>query len=228
LELEMLDVPAEAEGTLADLMNAVASHLMEGTPGRADEPFAIGQGIDLVWLPWEEAIGKVDQRLVGTRADRDDVHSLPAAVLFAPGRGLFGRRYQSAARYMKRLSENPLIFLTAAETERMARLAAERWEAFRLLFERQSGVEGWAFLVKLGYAVDTAETGEREHLWFELHDIAEDDVEATLLNQPYGIARLQEGDRGRHPLALLSDWTIFSPRGRFTPDTLPFLLAAEG
>jgi hypothetical protein len=42
-------------------------------------------------------------------------------------------------------------------------------------------------------------------------------VDATLVNAPFHIARLREGERGRHPLDLLSDWTIMTPFGAVTP-----------
>jgi len=44
-----------------------------------------------------------------------------------------------------------------------------------------------------------------------------DAVEATLLSAPFHIARFHEGDRGVHPLSLLSDWAVFTPLGQVNP-----------
>jgi uncharacterized protein YegJ (DUF2314 family) len=75
--------------------------------------------------------------------------------------------------------------------------------------------------VKLGYPIDSAsEPTDREHLWFDVHAAKDGQVDATLLNQPYHIARMTKGERGWHPLSRLSGWSILCPRGRFGPDTV--------
>jgi uncharacterized protein YegJ (DUF2314 family) len=45
-------------------------------------------------------------------------------------------------------------------------------------------------------------------------------VDATLLNAPFAIAALEQGQRGRFPLAHLSDWAIYCEHGRFEPETI--------
>ena len=41
----------------------------------------------------------------------------------------------------------------------------------------------------------------------------DDELDATLLNEPHGIARMRAGQRGRHSVEALSDWQIFTPVG---------------
>jgi uncharacterized protein YegJ (DUF2314 family) len=72
-------------------------------------------------------------------------------------------------------------------------------------------------MVKLGYVVDGGGENNREHLWFEVHACRADGIEATLVNQPFEIARLRPGDRSVHPANLISDWMILSPFGSITP-----------
>jgi hypothetical protein len=72
-------------------------------------------------------------------------------------------------------------------------------------------------LAKIGYVVDGGGADEREHLWFEVHELHDDCIDGTLLNQPYWIERLNEGDRGSHPLELLSDWSVLTPFGPINP-----------
>lgn len=45
-------------------------------------------------------------------------------------------------------------------------------------------------------------------------------MDGTLLNEPYRIKSLREGQRGTFDLRLLTDWAIESPRGRFTPESV--------
>ena len=109
----------------------------------------------------------------------------------------------------------------------MARLARERLGAFEDYFRRYGGEPAWGFLVKLGYRTDhAASDDDREHLWFEVHAIEPGRVEATLLNEPYDVARMKEGDRDSHDLELLTDWTVLCQYGRFAPDNIS-LLAKE-
>jgi uncharacterized protein YegJ (DUF2314 family) len=172
-------------------------------------------------------LAHVPRGATGTRRDRDEFHSHPSGILFAPGRkrlGLFGSRYRNPARYLPILADNPLLYVSTLETARMSRLAAERLDRFRALFAEHGDTEDWLFLVKLGYAVDGAEgEDDREHLWFRVHGVDDDGFDATLINEPYGIARLHEGQRDHHDRTLLSDWSVHCPHGSFDPDSVSHL-----
>lgn len=216
VELDALDVPGERAGLVGELMNSVAAMFLERGLPDPGEPFAVGQDIDLLWLPWSEGLSKVSEDTPGGRKDRDETHRGARAILFAPKRGVFGTKYQSPAVYVPLLEQNPLLYVSSAETERMALLASERLPRFFALFDRWGEQENWLFLVKLGYPVDEAEDdSDREHLWFRVHARSAGEVEATLLNAPYRIARLHEGDRGRHALEHLTDWAVLCEAGRF-------------
>lgn len=94
-------------------------------------------------------------------------------------------------------------------------------QEFHELIHPGPDLQGLGVLMKIGYKVDDAESDtEREHLWFEVHGVGERTVDATLLNQPHGIARMNEGDRGEHPIELLTEWSIMTPGGTITPQSL--------
>jgi hypothetical protein len=59
-----------------------------------------------------------------------------------------------------------------------------------------------------------------EHLWFEVHSAGDDHVDGTLLNQPFANLGMSQGDRGKRPLELLSDWGISTPAGMISPRSL--------
>jgi uncharacterized protein YegJ (DUF2314 family) len=224
IELEMLDAPAEHAATLCNLLGAAAAMTLELGPPPPEEPFLVGQGLELVWLPWDKGLSHVPRGVSGSTRDRDEYHSHPSGILFAPGEkwlGLFGSRFRNPERYLSILEDNPLLYVSNLETARMSRLATERLHRFLKLFEQQSTSEDWLFLVKLGYAVDHAEEpDDREHLWFQVHGVEDSRFDATLINAPYGIARMHEGQRDLHDRELLSDWSVHCPHGSFDPDSV--------
>jgi uncharacterized protein YegJ (DUF2314 family) len=220
----MLDAPADQAPTLCNLLGAAVAMTLELGPPPPDEPFLVGQGLEVMWLPWERGLSHVPRGVAGARPDRDEFHSHPSGILFAPKKrwlGLFGSRYRNPARYLPVLEDNPLLYVSNLETTRMRRLAAERLDRFLALFERHGQSDDWMFLVKLGYTVDHADAEEdREHLWFQVHDVDEDRFDATLINEPYAIDRMHEGQRDHHDRHLLSDWSLHCPHGSFDPDNV--------
>ncbi len=226
IDLEMFDVPFEGCRLLAQLVNSVAGMFMDDGVPPPEEPFVAGLGLTLVWFPWDEAMRRFPPVAGGGPQDRegeDDEHRGPRGVLFAPRRRwLFWRRYESPASYLPILEGNPILYISSMETERLSQLAAERLPRFLDLLERFGGKEKWVFVVKLGYPVDGAETpDQREHLWFEVHGrTGPRELDATLVNAPYAIAAMHEGDRGRRSLDALTEWAILCEHGRFDADTV--------
>ena len=220
IELEMLNVPAEHTYPLGELFNAVATMFVEQGPPPAEEAFEIGQRISLVWLPWEAALKQVPDSISGGLPDRDEAHSGPSGVLFVPSRWPWGRRHRPITSILKRLTADPVLYMSSMETERMALLAAELFDRFAALHARLGQSDSWVFLVKIGYRMDGGEEDNREHLWFAVHSIDGDTIDATLTNEPHGIARMREGQRGRHSLLRMSDWAILCEHGQFGPGSV--------
>jgi uncharacterized protein YegJ (DUF2314 family) len=106
----------------------------------------------------------------------------------------------------------------------MQRLARERLPSFLALQSRFAKNKKWDFHVKLGLPTDSAGNGHNhgqvEHLWFDVHEASAKSVEGTLLNQPFNVTGMRQGQRGTFDLRLLTDWSIESPRGRYTPESV--------
>ncbi len=220
IELEMLDVPQESANDLADLLNVTAMMFIERGTHAPDDVFEVGKDLALKWIPWEEAIEGLAPEALGGVSDRDESHDHPSGVLYAPKKkrlGMFGKRHQCPSAYLEILRDNPILYLSQLETRRMSMLAKERFGVLRDIESRYRDEEDWGFLIKLGYTVDD-NPESTEHLWFQVHAIEGGQIDATLLNEPYGIARMSEGQRGEHPPDSISDWTIYSPHGAFRPD----------
>ena len=92
---------------------------------------------------------------------------------------------------------------------------------------RHGDAADWTFLVKLGYRVDGGDPHEREHLWFEVQEIAPNRLRGRLLNKPLQIAWLEEDQEDWHELDALTDWKIFSPLGEFSPENVRYVRGAH-
>lgn len=239
VELEMLNIGKGYEQMQVLINMTVKKFLTD--PAKECERFAIGydgMGLNLCWLRWEEAIKELPADTIGGINDRkgkDNVHTDPGGVLFAVEEG----DMVSPEIYAPTLAVNPIFYISTEETKRMSALAKERYKVFlqvlaekyispnkrsvfKKLFRKNNDEQYWAFLVKLGLNVDTIQKGdEREHLWFEVLSSGERWIKGKLLNQPYWISDLKEGDIKEYPVDLLTDWVIYAPDARsYTPDTI--------
>ncbi len=242
VELEILNFNDGADQMNTLINMSVKKFLFD--PIKENEKFAIGYdglGINLAWLRWEEALKNMPKDILGGMNDRDgdgNVHAEPSGVLFAVEDG----ELISPQIYASTVSENPIFYITNEETNRMSALAKERFSYFERTFNKESkkpekksffknlfnkkeeDESKWSFLVKLGLTTDQAETeNDREHLWFEVQSIDNGKITGKLLNQPYWIAQLNEGDVNTYPLEVLTDWIIYSPDNTFTPDSVYML-----
>ena len=242
VELEMLNITQGAE-QMNTLVNMTVKKFLSH-PAKEKERFTIGydgMGINLCWLRWEEALKDFPENILGGAADRDEVdnvHAEPSGILFAVEDG----NMVSPEIYAPTLAENPIYYITNEETERMSALAKERFAAFERVFRKEhkepekksflkkmfnsneEEEEKWSFLVKLGLTVDDPDSGsEKEHLWFDVLAINNGTITGKLLNQPYWISGLNEGDVNTYPLDVLTDWLIYSPDNTYTSDSIYIL-----
>ncbi|HLU38114.1 MAG TPA: DUF4026 domain-containing protein, partial [Planctomycetota bacterium] len=226
IELEAIEVPEHQVDVIADFIAQVGAHFLESGVPEPDEPFAVGERLELVWLPWETAIQRLPEGHLGTQPDRDETHVGPAGVLFVPAKGVKRRRYISLSSCVPILERNPIYYVSDHEAARTSRLAKEKLAKFVELHRRFGNHEDWTFTVKLGFesTVDDEDAPKHEHLWFEVHEVDGKTVDATLLNQPCFVPTMREGERRRHSLDRLRDFTISTPHGNFSPERLYHLL----
>lgn len=225
LELDACAVPREDARGIADMINTAAKYFLERGVPPADEPFEVARGMPIVWLPWERGVAHVGRAGGGAHDRHTDDHRGERGILFAKTRGFFGgTKYVSLAHWSSALAGHPVFFFSDLETARAASLAAERLPRFVQIQRRYGGQPGWRFLVKLGYTIDGArEALDREHLWFDVHNLEGERVEATCLNQPHRVSALREGLRGTHELSRLSGFTILCPQGSFDAERIDVL-----
>lgn len=239
IELEILNTFSGAQ-QMYDLVNHVVKRFLFD-PSKEHEKFTAGfDGLDLnlTWIRWEKALEDLPKSILGGFHDREgdtNPHSEPSGVLFAVEDG----NLISPEIYASTLSNNPILFISTEETTRMSKLAKERYSYFLNVFDRNTiqpkksffhrifgkkepDQNQWSFIVKFGLVVDNAENStEKEHLWFSVISANEKTIEGKLLNQPYWIASLKEGDVKSFPIAMLTDWIIYDTDGnQYTPDSI--------
>lgn len=239
IELEILNVKSGPQQMYDLINNVVKKFLTE--PTKENQTFTTGYdglNINLAWIKWENALTDLPETTLGSNKDRkgdNSAHIEPSGVLFAVEEG----NLISPEIYVPTLANNPIYYISNKETARMSELAKERFHYYIELYKKHTSVarrgffgkllnrkedEGnkWGFIVKLGLEVDHAENPtEKEHLWFEVQELNEKEIKGKLMNQPYWIASLNEGDIKIYPVSLLTDWIIYDETGKqYTPDSI--------
>ncbi len=223
VELEIIGASTQNESyqALSPIIDALAAMaITDGTTNPPKEPIFIGDGIVVTWVKWEEAIEGLNNQ--GCSDDDRKDHDSPSGVLYL---------YKSEKDYNKgvlshlneavpQLQENPLFFFSNEETNRMRSLAHERLKyVYELTFKDNNKT-----LLKAGIEVDAEHKQEdeanMEHLWFEVVDINKNRFTAILLNQPYYISRMNEGDQIDIHENEITDWVIYTQEHRINPDNV--------
>ena len=206
-----------------DFLRAMAFAILEKSATLNEASFDICRPDGAVRLmEINEFLRKADPALAReTGVGGDEYHRKDRAVLCEPeGGGFLTRWFAPKVRPSKFLArpvpEHVVMSFSNAASDLMALRARNTYGHLRKMNEEFAEFE-FPAVVKLGYRVDGGEENDKEHLWFKIHGLRDTEVDAALLNMPFDIKRLKEGDRGMHPVELLSDWVIMTPAGPINP-----------
>ena len=226
-DFDILNASPDLRGRAYDLLRCIAFHSVEGDvkPGATFRPLS---NVEIRCVAASEFMTKAAAAERALRDDPNNDHLENRVVLCNARDGLLsslmGGKPHPAKALSSEYDEGNLIQFSTSATELMSLRARASFDFFIKLVDEMSALtkEIPAFectpVVKLGYRTDGAkDESDREHMWFQFHGISGSQIDATLLNQPFNIARLKEGDRGVHALELLTDWSIFTPVAPITP-----------
>jgi hypothetical protein len=220
-DFDVLNPSPSSHGRGFDSVRAIAYAIVEGALAPGSEP------VSIVWPGGEARLVSAREFLNGAGADVsewreavDEFHLSGHAVVCdaALERRFFGLgrpRAKPSAFFQSDMPDGSLIQFSRSASDLMADRARQTYDYFRGLREEFAAYE-LPVLAKLGYPVDGDPEG-REHIWFEIHGCDGDSIDATCINDPYGIASLSKDQRGKHSVELLSDWAIFTPFGAINP-----------
>ena len=237
-EVEIADIQEQQFPAASYLIHNFIDRYLDCELPPTGKPCEVGFSLNVTWRDWEDCLDDLPRDALEVLEERSTVAGsgeLEAGdgdelepdsarrilLVDTRPRGWLRKRWKAPVEALRQIEENGTVACVShAETERMARLARERWANFGMLYVRHREVKEWIFLVKLGYRVDAGAEDEREHLWFEVSELVPHAIQGRLLNCPLRIARLQQKDEDWHALELLTDWKIYSPLGEFTPENV--------
>jgi uncharacterized protein YegJ (DUF2314 family) len=208
-----------------DVLRAIAFALLEGKLKPAGKPFPAFRPGGMVRAIDAETFDRKapdeERSIRDVRADDDGVHTKNRVVLCDPPRAgiarWFGRSAVRASQSLMNFPEDRALMYFSTEATQLAEARArDTFDRFREIFAETREL-GLPATVKIGYRIDGGGEDEREHLWFDVHAIDKETVDATLTNAPFNIKRMTEGMRDHHSLSGLSDWMVSSPAGWITP-----------
>lgn len=217
----------------ADGLRTIAGAIMEGDAEPGGGPFLVGYPDGLAQLaPMDKFLrdatgypGDLMRELVGNGdPDYGENHRRGHVVVCdAASSGLIGRLFSGnrlrPLRYLwNNDMEDGMVCVSSAMTRLMAARARNTYGAL-LAISREFAEFDFPILVKLGYETDHGDDGELEHLWFGVNELDEDRIDATLLNEPFDIESMEEGERGNHSIDRLTHWMMQTPMGNIDPQS---------
>ncbi len=220
-----IDILNPSDGMLdmcMTLIRALAFAIIDKDLTMETPVFSIAHpGGDIRMIPVDEFDAHADTRYVSIR-DTDENHRSERAVMCEPNakKGLFGlgkSRIVPSRFVMSGSSDNMIVAMSQRASDLTARRASE---TYPILVETLKEFESLQLpaLAKVACPVDSGEG--HEHIWFEIHNADMNGIDATCVNQPYNIASLDQGDRGRYGFGQISDWQIQTPIGVVNPRQL--------
>lgn len=224
-ELEVLNSNKENYQEHYNVLETLANRMLEDEeiPAFGSPYFLayVAEGIPLVvtLIDWEEAVELYEPDMLGGKKDRENGHNRDTCVVFVyPSQESAEKReFYPLDIYDKYMKGNPVFLISIEETARMRAQAVER---ISYLFDAASDKDNH-LLVKLGLTVDeeykTMEN-DKEHIWFELLEVSGNRFRAKLTQEPYYIKDMHQGFVGEYGPEDVTDWLIYTPGGRISPD----------
>ena len=235
-EFELLNVPARHVEPAGELLVAVADLLLGGGQPPLRKTVQVGGSLKVSLIEWEKFVFQLPLETVGgmhsrTRESGEWYVFRPGyrvAVVSQKPKGFFKKKWSLPVTVLAAIAkaEEGTIWKSIAEIERSKILANDRWHIFRKLYERKR--DDWKFLLKLGCPID-ASASRHEYLWFNVLELEQDRVRATLRTQPFGAKKFKPGEEAWHPLDKIADWKVLTPDRDVQPeDATQFFKGLEG
>jgi uncharacterized protein YegJ (DUF2314 family) len=202
----------------AGFVRAIALASVEGRLVAGGEPMRIAsvrrtvRAVDAAEFMRKAARGDATLR-------EEDGHTEGRVVLCDPRSWAPWDKPRPSTLFATEPADGGVVFFSTAASKRAASRARDTYPRLLALATDIADLE-LPVMAKIGYETDGGGSEEREHMWFEVHECHQGELDATLVNQPFRIARMREGQRARHPVERLSDWMVATPLGPITPRAL--------
>lgn len=223
-EIELPGLNSGEEGIASRLLQLAAHRALTRGPLTVGASLPIGENLRCTVVPWRYARDDLSRQGMapGRRPPALTDDDLVLAS-WKPTSSTTGA-WESILPQLRQLGDEPVLYLSDYETDRMEALARLRWTSFAALVSDLQSASGWRFLAK--FSVTAPQRTTREHLWFEVHSANPTGADATLVSEPTQPNGLSAGDRRHMSLQQLTDFRVTGPLGVASPDNITQLLAA--
>ena len=229
-ELEVMFSNKEHYNTHYQVIETMAYRMLEAEepikPGDAvfNAQLADGNWIVTTAVDWKDALPFYPDAKMGKDADRDEYHSDDYYVImtYLTPADEENKKYTKLQDFDDVIENNPIFMISTPETERMSALARERIDYF---IRAKKKIRKCGCLVKIGLTTDNQEDAgmSKEHIWFDLKEAKDGKLTAELTQDPYYVSGIKTGDIGTYTYDDVTDWIIFTPERRITPDDVYLL-----
>lgn len=228
-ELEILESDKKNYNNHYNLISTFASYLLDKKTdfNPLEDSAFIGilsdrRPVVVTCLPWTKALNYYDKNCLGGKKDREDGHNSKTSVIFLykSEEDEKNRNLSKVTDYNDLWGDNPIFFISNEETARMKEMAIERFDYVK----KQSLIKENKIIIKIALQIKDTDEDEYEHIWFELIEFDGDKFKAKLLQKPYEVENIEEGDERWFTIDDVTDWTIYTPKFTVNPGTVYLLL----
>ena len=226
-ELEILDSDKENYRNHFNLLSTFASYLLDKKVDfKPMQDYANigmlfnGDPIVVTYLSWTKALAYFDNLALGNAENREEGHNSKTSVIFLykSEEDLKNGKLSKVSDFNSLLGDNLLFFISDEETEKMKKLAIERFDYVRKCASDKEN----EIVVKIGLPRADDEK-ELENIWFDLLEIDGDKIKVRLNQDPLNIEGIKKGDEKWYAKDDIVDWTIYTKKFKVIPSTVYLL-----
>ena len=206
------------------LVETLANHILDNGV-KDDNTYFVGYlnndtPIVVTLLPWVEGLLYYKDISLGGSLDRKEEHNTNTGIIFAfeNESDISDKLISKLEIYDGKWDDDSIFFITSEETERMSLVARENINYLIKAFNDKDN----SIIVKVGVITDNEK--DREHMWFDLIDVIDDNnFKLKLLSEPYNVSNMHPGDEGIYGLDKITDWIIYTKDYEIGPDRVYLL-----
>lgn len=178
------------------------------------------QPVVVTYLPWTKGLKEYKNLVLGNLEDRQNGHNSKTSIIFIykSEKDEKNEKISKVSEIDKTWGDNPIFFISNEETARMKALAMERFD----FVKEEANKKENKIILKIGLPVD--DKGSNEHIWFELIEFEGEKFKAKLLQEPYNVEGIHEGDEKYYTVQDVTDWIIYTPNFAVTPNSAYLLM----
>ncbi len=214
-DLEMLEIPSPLIHDAVGMIDIAAGLLLEGEVPIPEVPWKLGEGIDVVLIPWKEVIETINPDALGSLDDREQLGQETPNPLMAIRAVLCAVDMKGSFRQIRTWPEQALKMFSSSDAmvhtstygaERASALARRSWPLLIEAWERHCVSNVNSPVVLVGVPVGKNPDGNAEHGWIQLDRLDSEGGSGKLLRN--AITGRAQGSRIEFAIDDVGGWRI--------------------